>query len=82
VVIGGAFGAVVTALVQDLITPLIAAIAGKPDLPAIQLKVNASKLLLGDFINALVSVSAKDGTVYLTGNVRSFFVRDEAACAA
>ena len=31
VVIGAAFGAVVTALVNDLLTPLIAAIFGKPD---------------------------------------------------
>ena len=31
VVIGGAFGAVVAALVKDLLTPLIAAIFGAPD---------------------------------------------------
>ena len=35
VVIGGAFGVVVTALVKDLLTPLIAAIVGKPDFSAI-----------------------------------------------
>ena len=40
VVIGGAFGAVVTALVKDLITPLIAAIFGKPDFSAIVFVVN------------------------------------------
>src|SRR5438128_7498402 len=42
VVMGGAFGAVVTALVKDLITPLIAAIVGKPDFSAIQFEVNGS----------------------------------------
>jgi large conductance mechanosensitive channel len=31
VVIGAAFGAVVTALVKDILTPVIAAIFGKPD---------------------------------------------------
>src|SRR5262245_37866137 len=55
VVIGGAFGAVVTALVKDLLTPLIAAIVGKPDFSAIAFEINGSKFLLGDFINALLS---------------------------
>ena len=43
VVIGGAFGAVVTALVKDLITPLIAAIVGKPDFSAISFAINGSQ---------------------------------------
>lgn len=55
VVIGAAFGAVVTALVKDLLTPLIAAIMGKPDFSAIQFTINGSKFLVGDFINALLS---------------------------
>jgi large conductance mechanosensitive channel len=55
VVIGGAFGAIVTALVKDLITPLIAAIFGKPDFSAIVFEINGSKFLIGDFINALVA---------------------------
>ena len=55
VVMGVAFGAVVTALVKDLITPLIAAIVGKPDFSAIEFTVNGSKFPIGDFINALVS---------------------------
>ncbi len=55
VVMGVAFGAVVTALVKDLITPLIAAIVGKPDFSAIEFTVNGSKFPIGDFINVLVS---------------------------
>ena len=55
VVIGGAFGTVVTALVKDLLTPLIAAIGGKPDFSAIVFTVNGSKFLIGDFVNAIVS---------------------------
>jgi large conductance mechanosensitive channel len=50
-----AFGAVVTALVKDLITPLIAAIVGKPDFSEIVFTVNGSKFPVGDFINAVVS---------------------------
>lgn len=55
VVIGVAFGAVVTALVKDLITPLIGAIGGKPDFSSLTFTVNNSKFLYGDFINAAVS---------------------------
>ena len=55
VVIGAAFGAVVTALVKDLITPLIAAIGGQPDFSAVHFTINKSKFLIGDFINAIIS---------------------------
>jgi len=55
VIIGAAFGAVVTALVKDLLTPLIAAVAGTPDFSGIVITVNGSRLLIGDFLNALVS---------------------------
>ena len=64
VVMGAAFGAVVTALVKDLITPLIAAIIGKPDFSAIEFTVNGSKFPLGDFINALVSFLLIGAAVY------------------
>lgn len=55
VVIGAAFGAVIDALVKDLLTPLIAAVAGKPDFSAIQFTVNQSRFLVGDFLNAVIS---------------------------
>jgi len=64
VVIGGAFGAVVTALVKDLLTPMIAAIAGKPDFSAIHFEVNGSKFLAGDFLNAVVSFVLIAAAVY------------------
>lgn len=64
VVMGAAFGAVVTALVKDLITPIIAALVGKPDFSAIQFEVNGSKFLIGDFINAIVSFLLIAAAVY------------------
>jgi large conductance mechanosensitive channel len=64
VVMGVAFGAVVTALVKDLITPLIAAIIGKPDFSAIEFTVNGTKFPVGDFINALVSFILIAAAVY------------------
>lgn len=64
VVIGATFGAVVTALVKDLINPLIAAIMGKPDFSAIAFSVNSSKFAIGDFFNALVAFVLSAATVY------------------
>lgn len=55
IVIGAAFGAVVTAFVKDLITPFIAAIGGKPDFSSVGFTINKSRFLVGDFINAVVS---------------------------
>src|SRR6476646_11950568 len=64
VVIGAAFGTVVTALVKDLLTPLIAAIVGQPDFSAIVFTVNGSVFALGDFINALISFLLVAAAVY------------------
>jgi large conductance mechanosensitive channel len=64
VVIGGAFGAVVSALVKDLVTPLIAAIVTKPDFSAIKFSVNGSLFAIGDFINALISFLLVAAAIY------------------
>ncbi len=64
VVIGGAFTGVVTALVKDLITPLVAAVGGQPDFSAIVFRVNGSRFLIGDFINAIVSFLMLGTAVY------------------
>jgi large conductance mechanosensitive channel len=63
VVIGAAFGAVVTALVKDLITPLIA-IPGKTDFSAMHFQVRNSKFLYGDFLNTLISFVSIAAAVY------------------
>jgi len=55
VVIGAAFGGVVTALTKDLITPLIAALVGKPDFSAVSFTINGTVFPVGDFINSVVS---------------------------
>jgi large conductance mechanosensitive channel len=64
VVIGGAFGAIVTALVKDLITPLIAAIFGKPDFATLAFAINNSRFGIGDFINALVNFLLVAAAIY------------------
>jgi large conductance mechanosensitive channel len=64
VVIGAAFGAVVAAFVKDLLTPLIAAIVGKPDFSALSFDVNGSRFLYGEFLNALLSFVLVAAAVY------------------
>jgi large conductance mechanosensitive channel len=55
VVIGAAFGAVVAALVKDIITPLIAAIGGQPDFSGLDFTINKSRFAYGDFLNAILT---------------------------
>jgi large conductance mechanosensitive channel len=64
VVIGAAFTGLVTALVKDLITPLIAAIGGKPDFSDLSFTINKSHFLYGEFINALITFAIVAAVVY------------------
>ena len=61
VVMGAAFGALVTALVRDLLTPIVALIFGKPNFSNLSFTINGSHFLYGDFLNylfAFVSIAA------------------------
>ena len=64
VVIGTAFTAIVTAIVKDLITPLIAALGGQPDFSRLRFTVNHSTFAYGDFFNALVTFVIIAAVVY------------------
>jgi len=64
VVIGVAFGVVITAFVKDLVTPLIAAIGGQPDFASLTFTVNNSKFLYGDFLNALLAFLLIAAVIY------------------
>jgi len=55
VVVGAAFGALVASFVADVVTPLIAAIGGKPDFSDLSFTINKSQFRYGSFINALIS---------------------------
>ena len=54
-VLGLAFAALVTAFVADLITPIVAAIFGKPDFSSLDFTINGSRFAYGDFLNALIT---------------------------
>jgi large conductance mechanosensitive channel len=64
VIIGGAFGAVVASLTKDVLTPIIAAIAGKPDFSELKLHVGATAINVGMFLNALVAFLLVAAAIY------------------
>jgi len=55
VILGAAFGAVVASFVEDLLTPLLAAVGGEPDFAGLTFTINESRFRYGEFINAVVS---------------------------
>ena len=71
VLIATAFGALVVALTKDFITPLLAAIGGKPDFSTLCFKVNGSKFLYGDFINAVIAFVILAAILYFFVSCRS-----------
>jgi len=64
VVIGAAFGVLVSAFVKDLVTPLIAALGGQPDFGALYFTVNKSKFMYGDFFNAVIAFVIIAAVIY------------------
>ena len=64
IVVGTAFTAMVTALVADIITPLIAAIAGKPNFGNLHFTIHHSTFLYGSFLNAVLSFLIIAAVVY------------------
>lgn len=64
VVIGAAFGAVVTELTKAFLTPLIALIVGKPDYSNLKFTVNTTTFPVGEFVNACISFILIAAAVY------------------
>ena len=62
--IGLAFGALVASFVENLVTPLIAAIVGEPDFSALEFTINGSVFRYGAFLNALISFLVIAAVVY------------------
>lgn len=64
VVIGVAFSAVVTALVVDVVNPIIAIPFGKPNFDTLVLTVNGSNIKYGTFLTALITFALIAAGVY------------------
>jgi large conductance mechanosensitive channel len=56
VVMGAAFGTVVTSLVKDVLTPIIAAVVGQPDFSGLSISIGDSAILYGSFLNTVFSL--------------------------
>ena len=54
-IMGAAFSAIVTSLVKDVLTQLIAAVVGKQDFSALVINVNGTPVMIGNFLNATIS---------------------------
>ena len=64
VVLGIAFGAVVTALVTDLLLPLVGVVIGKPDFSALTFTINNSVFKYGDLINKVIYFVSVAAAIY------------------
>ncbi len=64
VVVGAAFGTLITAIVSDLLTPFIAAIARVPDFSSLSFTLNGSLFRYGNFLNAIISFLLVAGTIF------------------
>jgi len=64
IVIGAAFAGLVSAIVKDLLTPLIGAVAKLPDFSQLSFTINGSKFWYGDFVNALLAFVIASAAVY------------------
>lgn len=60
IIIGGAFGTVVTSLVKDVFTPFLGNLVGKPDFSAIQYE----HVMIGNFLNAVIAFLMVAAAVY------------------
>jgi large conductance mechanosensitive channel len=86
VIIGAAFTGIVTSFVTNIITPLIAAIVGKPDFSAFVLHLNGGVITYGIFLNSVISFLLVATVVYFLivapmNYVLSRFKHEEAAAA-
>lgn len=64
VIIGAAFTAIVTALTENIIKPLLGAIIGKPDFGYLIADVHGGKVMYGNFLTAIVNFVILAAVVY------------------
>ena len=64
VMIGGAFGAIVKSLTDNIISPIIGALGGTPDFSAVKFTINKSDFLIGSFANSVISFLITASIIY------------------
>ena len=64
VIIGVAFGAVVTSLTKDIIMQIVAAVVHTPDFSGLAANLNGTPIKYGSFLNALINFLIVAGVIY------------------
>ena len=79
VVLGGAFGAIVTSLVNDIIMPLVGIILGGIDFASLSIQVGSATVLYGKFIQAIVNFLIIAFVIFLVVRAMVKLKKQEAA---
>ena len=64
VVIGASFNMIISVLVKDLLTPLVAAILMVPNFSGLKFTINNHDIMYGEFLNSLISFILVGMAVY------------------
>ena len=64
-VIGAAFSAIITSLVEDIIMPLLGIIIGKVDFAALSITIGSAQVMYGEFIQSCVSFLLIAFTIFM-----------------
>jgi len=79
VIIGGAFGAIVTSFVNDLVMPLIAALFAIPDFSGLAFNVNGTPIMIGMFIQAVINFLVVALSIFVIIRLLARFKKKEEA---
>lgn len=77
VIIGGAFGKIVTSFVNDLIMPVIGAIISVPDFSALTVTINEAPIMIGLFIQAVIDFLVVAMAVFIMIRILTRFKKKE-----
>lgn len=78
VIIGGAFGAIVTSLVDDLIMPLVGILLGGVDFSSLSLQVGNATLRYGNFIQQVINFLIIAAALFLVVKAANTLMRKKA----
>jgi large conductance mechanosensitive channel len=65
VIIGGAFGAIVSSLINDIVMPIIGILLGGVDFSALSIQVGEATIAYGNFIQAVINFLVIAASVFL-----------------
>lgn len=65
VILGAAFSKVVTALVEGVLTPIIAAVGGQPNFSSLVLDVGDGEIRYGTFLDAIIGFIVVAGVMFM-----------------